>query len=77
MSRSGNFLCNFVAAPDISHVDGTTYVQEKNQKDSLRRKSKNYLEKSGLLYFRDGKKGTDLQVSVLQQLCKLGSSLVK
>ena len=37
---------------------------EKNQKDSLRRKSKNYLEKSGLLYFRDGKKGTDLQVSV-------------
>ena len=37
---------------------------EKNQKDSLRRKSKNFLEKSGLLYFHDEKKSVDLQVSV-------------
>ena len=36
----------------------------KNQKDALRRKSKNFLEKSGLLYFRDEKKSVDLQVGV-------------
>ena len=63
----------------ISSSDGATYVRyystlhtyweaaedlEKNQKDSLRRKSKNFLEKSGLLYFRDEKKSVDLHVSV-------------
>ena len=37
---------------------------EKNDKDSLRRKIKNFLEKSGLLYFRDEKRSVDLQVSV-------------
>ena len=40
---------------------------EKNQKDSLRRKSKNFLEKSGLLFLHDEKKRVDLQVRV----CKL------
>ena len=70
----------------ISSSDGTTYVRyysalrtgklpedlEKNQKDSLRRKSKNFLEKSGLLYFHDEKKTVDLQVSVCNRfsLCR-------
>ena len=49
---------------------------EKNQKDSLRRKSKNYLEKSGLLYFHDGKKLTcRLVFAAIMELAV--SSLVK
>ncbi len=35
----------------------------KNQKDALRRKSKNFLEKSGLLFFQDKKNHTHLQAS--------------
>ena len=35
----------------------------KTQKDSLRRKSKSFIIKDGLLFFRDKKKNADLQVS--------------
>ena len=34
----------------------------KAEKDSLRRKSKNFLAKNGLLYYRDRKRNVDLQV---------------
>ena len=34
----------------------------KNEKDSLRRKAKNFLVKDGLLFYRDKKKAADLQV---------------
>ena len=34
----------------------------KNEKDSLRRKAKNFVVKDGLLYYRDKRKAADLQV---------------
>ena len=34
----------------------------KNEKDSLRRKAKHFVVKDGLLFYRDKKKATDLQV---------------
>ena len=34
----------------------------KNEKDSLRRKTKNFAVKDGLLYYRDKTKAEDLQV---------------
>ena len=34
----------------------------KNEKDSLRRKEKNFVIKDGLLFYRDKKKVADLQV---------------
>ena len=56
-------ICDYLATkrlPDLS----------KDLKDALRRKCKNFLMKDGLLHYRNGKKGLDLQVLNVNSLAK-------
>ena len=53
----------------------------RNEKDSLRRKAKNFVVKDGLLYYRDRKKNCDLQVGCyfnihLASVCLISRTLL-
>ena len=47
-----------------------SHLTQKKEKDSLRRKGKNFLVKDGLLFYREKRRNVDLQVKKISELAK-------